>query len=157
MKNYISLSASTCTSITRDCDGYVKKEKSFSKKYKKNINFFYKNNVTNEAELLHLYKFIMETKWDINISAMAKQMYQYSGIKGDYESEKKMLLLILDTCEGNEIKKWFDICKNKLYEEDWQNNYENIFRKDKEKGSEVLFGYLHGNRKRECGLKISSR
>lgn len=87
----------------------------------------------NEAELLHLYKFIMETKWDVNTSAMAKQMYQYSGIKGDYESEKKMLLLILDTCERNEIKKWFDICKNKLHEEDWQNNYEDILERVKKK------------------------
>lgn len=40
MKNYISLSASTGTSITKDCDRYVKKEKRISKKYKKNINFY---------------------------------------------------------------------------------------------------------------------
>lgn len=39
MKNYISLLASTGTSITGECDYYVKKEKIFSKEYKKYINF----------------------------------------------------------------------------------------------------------------------
>lgn len=39
MKNYISLLASTGISITGECDRYVKIYKTFSKEYKKYINF----------------------------------------------------------------------------------------------------------------------
>lgn len=87
----------------------------------------------NDAELRRLYTFIMKTKWDVNIAAVAKQIYEYSGMKEDYESEKKMLLLILDTCESSEIKKWFKVCKDKLHAEDWQKEYENILEKVKRK------------------------
>ena len=44
-----------------------------------------------------------------------------------------MLLLILDTCDKNEIKKWFGVCKEKLHQEDWQENYETILEKIREK------------------------
>lgn len=85
----------------------------------------------NDAELQRLYQFILKTKWDLNISAIAKQMYTYYCIKEDYQSKKKMLLLILDTCDNNEIKKWFEICKNNLHTEDWEKEYENILEKVK--------------------------
>lgn len=85
----------------------------------------------NDAELQHLYQFILNTKWDLNIFAMAKQMYKYYSINDDYASVKRMLLLILDTCEKGEIKNWFKVCKSTLHEEDWQKEYESILEKVK--------------------------
>lgn len=87
----------------------------------------------NDTELKRLYQLVLKTKWDINIFALAKHLYGYAGKKGDYPSEKKMLLLILDTCDKNEIKKWFGVCKEKLHQEDWQENYETILEKIREK------------------------
>ncbi len=87
----------------------------------------------NDTELKRLYQLVLKTKWDINIFTLAKHLYGYAGKKGDYPSEKKMLLLILDTCDKNEIKKWFGVCKEKLHQEDWQENYETILEKIREK------------------------
>lgn len=87
----------------------------------------------NEKELKHLYQFIINTKWDINVIAIARHLYEYSGEIGDYESKKKMLLLILDTCDKSEIKKWFTLCEKELTEEDWQREYANILEKVREK------------------------
>lgn len=87
----------------------------------------------NAAELLRLYQFVMKTKWNINIIAVAKQLYQYAKKTEDYASKKKMLLLILDTCEKNEIEKWFEICKSELIDEDWEKEYDNILQKARKK------------------------
>ena len=84
-----------------------------------------------DAELQRLYQFILKTKTDLNIFAMAKQMYKYYSIKNDYESRKRTLLLILDTCQKDEIKKWFKLSKSTLYAEDWQKEYEGILEKVK--------------------------
>lgn len=83
----------------------------------------------NDTELERLYRFVLKTKRDLNICALAKHLYGYAGKKGDYQSEKQMLLLILDTCHKDEIKKWLGICKEKLHEEDWQQNYKTILEK----------------------------
>lgn len=87
----------------------------------------------NDTELRRMYQFVLNTNWDINIVAMAKQLYQYAKKKQDYDSEKRMLLLILDTCDKSEMKKWFEVCKKELSEEDWQNEYNNILGKIKKK------------------------
>ena len=87
----------------------------------------------NDKELKRLFDFVKKTKWDVNIVAMAKQMYRYAGQKGDYASRKKMLLLILDTCDRDEVKKWFEVCKKELSQEDWQKEYEKILEKVRHK------------------------
>lgn len=78
-------------------------------------------------------KLVLETKWNINIIAIAKQLYNYSKETGDYDSEKKMLLLILDTCDKSEIKEWFETCKKELRNEDWEKEYDNILQKIRKK------------------------
>lgn len=87
----------------------------------------------NEGELRRLYKFALKTKWDINIIAIAKQLYKYSKNTGDYDSKKKMLLLILDTCDKSEIKEWFETCKKELRKADWENEYDCILEKARKK------------------------
>ncbi len=87
----------------------------------------------NEKELERLYQFILNTQWNINIIAIAKHLYEYSREVGDYGSKKKMLLLILDTCDKNEIKEWFKLCKKELTEEDWQREYVNVLEKVRKK------------------------
>lgn len=87
----------------------------------------------NDMELRRMYQFVMETKWNINIVAMAKQLYQYAQRKGDYNSGKKMLLLILETCDKSEIKKWFEVCKRELSEKDWRQEYTTILEKVRKK------------------------
>lgn len=59
----------------------------------------------NDGELRRMYEFVMKTKWSINIVAVAKQLYHYAKEKEDYDSGKKMLLLILDSCEKGEVEK----------------------------------------------------
>ena len=87
----------------------------------------------NDMELRRMYQFVMETKWNINIVAMAKHLYQYAQRKGDYNSGKKMLLLILETCDKSEIKKWFEVCKRELSEKDWRQEYTTILEKIRKK------------------------
>lgn len=87
----------------------------------------------NDKELKRLYELAKKTKWDHNIFAIAQQLYQYAGQKGDYAAKKKMLLLILDTCDGSDLKKWCAICKKVLSAEDWQKEYEAILEKVKKK------------------------
>ncbi len=87
----------------------------------------------NEAELKHLYEFARKTGADINIAAIAGQIYKYSEKKGDYGSQKKMLLVLLDTCEKSVAKKWFKLCKSKFHPEDWEEEYENILEKIRKK------------------------
>lgn len=91
----------------------------------------------NDRELRRLYKFVIKTKWDINICAIAKQLYKYSQNTGDYDSKKKMLLLILDTCDKSEIKEWFETCKKELRKEDWENEYNSILEKTRKKDEKV--------------------
>lgn len=74
----------------------------------------------NDKELKRLYKLVLNTKWDLNIAALAKHLYRYAGEREDYESKKKMLLLLLDTCEKKELKKWFQACREELHKEDWE-------------------------------------
>lgn len=83
----------------------------------------------NDAQLQRLYQIAVKTKWNINISAIAKHLYRYAWQLKDYEKKKEMLMLILDTCENGEVKNWFETCKKELTAEDWQKEYENILDK----------------------------
>lgn len=83
----------------------------------------------NDKELKRLYKLAVDTKLDGNIAAIAKHLYRYSGQRSDYESKKKMLLLLLDTCDEREIKTWFQACGEELHREDWEREYESLLGK----------------------------
>lgn len=87
----------------------------------------------NEGELRRMYEFVMKTKWSINIVAIAKQLYHYAKEKGDYDSGKKMLWLILDSCEKSEVEKWFEVCKQEFREEDWARDYDRVLDKVRKK------------------------
>lgn len=80
----------------------------------------------NEAELRRLYDVAIQTKWDLNIAAIARHLYAYAKEKGDYDSQKKMLLLLLDVCQTSELKTWFDASQRELSEEDWKKEYPGI-------------------------------
>lgn len=82
----------------------------------------------NEAELRRLYKLAIATKWDLNIAAIARHLYEYAKEKGDYASEKKMLLLLLDVCNQSDLKTWFDSCQKELSGEDWKKEYSGIMK-----------------------------
>ena len=82
----------------------------------------------NETELRRLYDFVIETKWDLNIAAIASHLYEYAKEKGDYDSKKKMLRLLLSACDRSNLKKWFDICQKELSEEDWKKEYPKIMK-----------------------------
>ncbi len=107
----------------------------------------------NDAELKRLHQFVLKTKWDFNIFALAKHLYRYADEKGDYQSEKQQLLLILDTCDKSELKKWFGICKEKLQEEDWQENYEKILEKIRNKDLKFYLDICMENGREEIVLK----
>lgn len=87
----------------------------------------------NDDELSRMFHFAMKTGWDVNIFAIAEPLYRYSKKKSDYDSEKKMLLLLLESCKKDEIKKWFETCKRELSEEDWEQEYENILGRVRKK------------------------
>lgn len=87
----------------------------------------------NDTELQRLYEFVIKTKWDINIIAIATQLYQYSKIIENYELKKAMLMRILDTCDKMDMRKWFDTCKKELKPEDWEKEYINILEKVKKR------------------------
>lgn len=106
-----------------------------------------------DKELERLYKFIIKTKWDVNIAAIAKQLYDYSCKKGDYASKKKMLLLILDTCDKSELKKWFGACEKELQEEDWKEEYENILEKIKKRDQKFYLDICMETGREEIVLK----
>ena len=107
----------------------------------------------NDTELERLYRFVLKTKNDLNIMAIAEELYQYSCTKGDYVSEKKMLLLILDVCGGGEIERWFEICRKKLHEEDWQQEYETILEKVKTKNKKFYLDICMETGKEQIVLK----
>lgn len=80
----------------------------------------------NEKELRRLYQFITARKWDSDTAAIARHLYEYAGEKGDYDSEKKMLLLLLKVCGTSDLKTWFARCRKELSEEDWKKEYPKI-------------------------------
>ena len=86
-----------------------------------------------EEELRRLYKLVMKTKWDVNICAIARYLYEYAQICHDDINRKKMLFLLLDTCEKNEIEKWYRACKQELDEAEWKHEREEILCKVKKK------------------------
>lgn len=63
-------------------------------------------------------------------------------ITEDYASKKKMLLLILDTCDQNEVEEWFEICKSELSDEDWEKEYDNILQKVRKKIKVFIWIYV---------------
>lgn len=87
----------------------------------------------NKKEMNRLYNIVSKTKWDGNIAAVAKQMYEFGKETEDYNVRKKMLLLLIDVCDSSELKKWFGICREELRQEDWVQEYPGILKKIKEK------------------------
>lgn len=87
----------------------------------------------NNDELQRLYKLVMKTKWDINICAIARYLFEYAKSCHDDINQKKMLFLLLDTCEKNEIEGWYQVCKQVLDEVEWQHERETILGKVKKK------------------------
>lgn len=86
-----------------------------------------------EAQLRELYNLAVKTKRDLNIAAIAKQLYDYSKIVKDDAAKKKMLMLILDTCDQNELKSWYETCKDELGTAEWEKEYAGILEKVKKK------------------------
>lgn len=86
-----------------------------------------------EDELRRLYKLVMKTKWDINICAIAKYLYEYAKSCHDDINQKKMLFLLLDTCEKNEVEEWYQVCKQTLSDSEWNHERETILDKVKKK------------------------
>lgn len=86
-----------------------------------------------EANLRKLYDLALKTKWNLNIAAIAKQLYDYSKIIKDDAAKKKMLMLLLDTCDSNELKSWYSTCKDELGADEWEKEYPGILEKVKKK------------------------
>lgn len=87
----------------------------------------------NEDELRRLYKLALKTKWDINICAIARYLYEYAQNCHDDINQKKMLFLLLDTCDKNETEKWYQACKQVFDEAEWQQERDTILGKVKKK------------------------
>ncbi len=85
------------------------------------------------VQLRRLYDLALKTKWNLNIAAIAKQLYDYSKIINNDVIKKKMLLLLLDTCEKNDLKQWYSTCKTELSSEEWEKEYAEILEKVKKK------------------------
>ncbi len=86
-----------------------------------------------EDELRRLYKLVMQTKWNINICAIARYLYEYAKSRHDDINQKKMLFLLLDTCEKNEVEEWYQVCKQMLSDSEWNHERETILDKVKKK------------------------
>lgn len=86
-----------------------------------------------EDGLRRLYKRMMETEWDLNICAVAGYLYEYAKGCKDYDNQKKMLFLLLDTCDKKDLKKWYQTCKKELKKEAWESGYQTILCKVKGK------------------------
>lgn len=89
----------------------------------------------NDAQLQRLYEFVIKTKWNINIIAIATQLYQYSKIIENYELKKLMLMRILDTCDKEDMGKWFNTCKKEFKPEEWEKEYDKILEKVKKRNT----------------------
>lgn len=87
----------------------------------------------NDVQLRKIYELALKTKWDLNIAAIAKHLFDYCKIIKNDTEKKKILMLILDTCTKDELRDWYSVCKDELSSEEWDKQYAEILEKVKKK------------------------
>lgn len=78
-----------------------------------------------EEKIKNLYKAAQKKK--TNLDTMLSLLYRYYKEKGDYEHQKEYLILMMEYCDGKEVRCWFETCRKELKPEDFEKNKKTLY------------------------------
>jgi len=70
----------------------------------------------NEKALCDLYENAIKKQRDIE--CIAELMYEYCKQKGDYHGQRNMLHKLIESCNSNTVKKWYEQCQKDFNQDD---------------------------------------